>query len=44
MLKILERERESTRRHMLENVLWKRLWACSQTDYKMNESMFQLAG
>jgi hypothetical protein len=35
-LKILERQRESTRWHMLENILWKRRWACSQTDYKIN--------
>jgi hypothetical protein len=43
-LKILERERESTRLYMLENTstLRKKLMACSKRYYKMNESTFRL--
>jgi hypothetical protein len=36
-LKILEIERGSTRSHSMENSLWKRLWTCHKTDYRMNE-------
>jgi hypothetical protein len=44
-LKILEHERERARDGiMLGNALWKKLWACIQTDYRMNEPIFQLAG
>jgi hypothetical protein len=30
-------ERGSTRSHCVENLLWKRLWTCRKTDYRMNE-------
>ena len=35
-LSILECERGSTRFHLVENLLWKRLWTCHKTDYTMN--------
>ena len=33
---VLETER-STRSQSVENSLWKRLWTCSKTDYRVNE-------
>jgi hypothetical protein len=35
--KILEIERGSTRSHLVEISLWKRLRTCRKTDYRMNE-------
>ena len=35
--KILEIIRGSTRLHSVENSLWKGLWNCRNTDYRMNE-------
>jgi hypothetical protein len=35
--RILEIERVSTRLRSAENLLWKRLWTCRKTDYRMNE-------
>jgi hypothetical protein len=34
---ILKFERERTRSHSLENLLWNRLWFCPKTDYVFNE-------
>jgi hypothetical protein len=33
--KVLEIERGSTRSHLVENSLWKRLWTCRKTDCRM---------
>jgi hypothetical protein len=33
---ILEIERKSTRSHSVKNCLWKKLWTCRKTDYRMN--------
>jgi len=32
---ILETERGSTRSHSVENSLWKKLWTCRKTEYRM---------
>jgi hypothetical protein len=37
---MLEIERGSNRSHCVENWLWKRLWACHETDCGMDESYF----
>ena len=29
-------EKGSITQHCIENLLWKRLWTCCKTDYKMN--------
>jgi len=34
----MEIERGSTRSHSMWNALWKRLWTCHKTDYRMNET------
>jgi hypothetical protein len=34
---ILEIERGSIRSYSMENSLWKRLWTCRKTGYRMNE-------
>jgi hypothetical protein len=33
----LKKKRGSTRSHSVENSLWKRIWTCRKTDYRMNE-------
>ena len=38
-LRLMEIERGSIRSHPVENVLWKRLRTCRETDYRMNELM-----
>jgi hypothetical protein len=37
--KILENEKESTRSHSLERLLWNMLWTCRKTDYVMTMTM-----
>ena len=32
-------EREGTRSHSVEKLLWKRLWTCRKKDYRMNEDV-----
>ena len=34
---MLETERGSTRSHYVENWLWKGLWTCRKTDYRITE-------
>jgi hypothetical protein len=36
---VLEVERGSTKSHLFDNSLWKRLWTCGKTDCRMNESV-----
>jgi hypothetical protein len=33
---IMEIERGSSRSHSLENSIWKKLWTCRKTNYRMN--------
>jgi len=34
--RILETERGSTGPHFVEKYLWKKLWTCRETEYRMN--------
>ena len=36
---MLATERGNTRLHCVENSLWKMLWTCCKTDYRINEGM-----
>jgi hypothetical protein len=35
-MRILGIERGSTRWHCMKNSVWKKLWICCKTDYRMN--------
>jgi hypothetical protein len=36
---MLATERGNTISHFVENFLWKMLWTCCKTDYRINEGM-----